>query len=94
MATATTATTTKKAPEGLQGVMTSLHQAQTTALDSVKDFTSRVNSAIPDVGDPGPRARIIDAAFALTSQIVDAGNDLALKLVDTTERAVKDVSAN
>lgn len=95
MATATTATpSAKKGPDGLQGIMTTIHKAQTSALESVKDFTEKVNASVPDLGEPGPRARIIDAAFTMTGQIVDAGNDLALKLVDATERTVRDVSSN
>ena len=95
MATATTSksdSTVKDASNGIQGVIKNLQENEKSALDAVKRFVDTVNDAFPDLNDDGPRRKIIDAAFGMTQQVVDASNKLAINLVDVTENALENMS--
>lgn len=99
MATATTKTNgttqaSKPAPDqetpaGLQQLIESLQENEQSALEAVKRFVDTVNDAFPDIAEDGPRRRIIDAAFRMTGQVVDASNQLAINLVEVTEKTLE-----
>lgn len=90
MATATTDTgTDEQSVEGLQQLIEGLQRNEKSALDAVKRFVDTVNDAFPDIGEDGPRRQIIDAAFRMTEQIVDASNRLAINLVEVTESTLE-----
>lgn len=90
MATATTDTgTDEQSVEGLQQLIEGLQRNEKSALDAVKRFVDTVNDAFPDIGEDGSRRQIIDAAFRMTEQIVDASNRLAINLVEVTESTLE-----
>lgn len=82
-------TTRQKSGEGLQGLIEGLQDNETSALDAVKRFVDTVNDTFPDLGEDGPRKKIIDAAFQMTQQIVEASNRLAINVVDVTENTLR-----
>lgn len=88
------AATDEESGFGLQRLIEGLAQNEKSALDAVKRFVDSVNEAFPDISENGPRQQIIDAAFRMTGQIVDASNQLALNLVDVTEKTLEDLSGS
>ena len=66
-----------------------LADSEKSALDAARKFVDTVNDTVPDTGEDGPRSRIIDSAFRMTQELIDAGNKLALNVVDSTEDALK-----
>lgn len=81
--------TRQKSAEGLQGLIEGLQENETSALDAVKRFVDTVNDAFPDLTEDGPRKKVIDAAFQMTQQIIEASNRFAINVVDVTEKAVR-----
>jgi hypothetical protein len=62
----------------------------------VRKFVDTVDGAFPDVGDDGPRQKIIDSAFRMVEQMVGASNQLAQNVVKVTGEALdrgKDTSS-
>jgi hypothetical protein len=76
--------------EGTNRVIDSIRDAEESALEAVRRFVDTVNGVFPDVGDDGPRRKIIDSAFKMTEQLVDASNDLAQKIVKATGDALSE----
>jgi hypothetical protein len=66
-----------------------LRENEMSAMEAVRRFVDTVNDSFPDVGEDGPRRRIIDAAFKMAEQIVGAGNQLAINLVELSEDALE-----
>ncbi|MBS1837573.1 MAG: hypothetical protein JST64_07735 [Actinobacteria bacterium] len=81
--------TRQKSAEGLQGLIEGLQENEKAALDAVKRFVDTVNDTFPDIGEDGPRRKIIDAAFQMTQQVVEASNRLAINVVDVTESTLR-----
>jgi len=100
MATATMKATAKDTLEGtardsgpsIQRLIDGLQKNEQSALDAMKRFVDAVNDAFPDIGEDGPRHQIIEAAFAMTEQVVEASNRLATSLVDAVEGTVQNVT--
>ena len=78
--------------EGIQKLIEGAAESEKSALDAVQRFVQSVNDAIPDIGDEGPRHQIIDAAFRMTQQIIEASNSLAVNLVGVTGNALEDAA--
>ncbi|MBK6855056.1 MAG: hypothetical protein IPG97_00415 [Microthrixaceae bacterium] len=87
-ATATATKPADKPADGLQGLIEGLQANESSAIDAIKRFVDTVNDSFPDIGDDGPRRQVIDAAFKMTHQVVDASNRLAINLIDVTENAL------
>jgi hypothetical protein len=84
-------TATEGAAEGtesLHHLIAGIQKSEKSALEAVKRFVDTVNEAFPDISEDGPRQQIIDAAFKMTDQVVEASNKLASNLVDVTENTV------
>ena len=79
---------TQDAAERLIGT---LRDNEKSALEAVREFVDTVDGAFPGLGEDAPRRRIIDAAFRMTEQLVDASNQVALNVVQVTEDALEDV---
>jgi tRNA splicing ligase len=84
-------TTGEDAPDAAQEFINNLGDNQKSAMEAARKFVDTVNDAFPDIGQDGPRRKIIDAAFRMAEQFVDAGNKLALNVVDLTESALDKV---
>ena len=74
--------------DGAVRVIESVQDAEQSALEAVRDFLDAVNGAFPDVGEDGPRRKIIDSAFKMTEQLVGVSNQLAQRIVKVTEDAL------
>ncbi|MCB0976647.1 MAG: hypothetical protein KDB02_04240 [Acidimicrobiales bacterium] len=74
--------------DGLQGLVKGIQANETSALQAIKRFVDTVNEAFPDITEDGPRQKVIDAAFKMTQQVVDASNQLAINIIDVTENAL------
>lgn len=79
----------QKSADGVQQLIEGLQQNERSALEAVKRFVDTVNDSFPSVGQDGPRQKIIDTAFRMTQQIVDASNQLAINLVGVTENTLE-----
>ena len=55
-------------------------EAEEVALEALRKFLDTVESVFPDVGQEGPRRKIIDAAIKMTEQLVDTWTQLAEKI--------------
>ncbi|MEZ5323314.1 MAG: hypothetical protein R2698_14810 [Microthrixaceae bacterium] len=91
MATATNKTGGSDAgsASGVHQLIEGIEQTERSALDAVKRFVDAVNDSFPDLGEDGPRQKIIDAAFRMTEQVVASSNQLATSLVDVTEHTLR-----
>lgn len=67
-----------------------IEDAEHTSLKAVRKFVDAVDAAFPDIGEDGPRRKIIDSAFEMTDQLVRASNRLAQGILETTEKALAD----
>ena len=67
-----------------------IEDAEKTSLEAVRKFVDTVNNAFPDLGEDGPRRKIIDSAFKMTEQLVGASNRLAQNILDVTEKTLGD----
>lgn len=97
MATATTTKsssngTSKSPTEGIKALIEGAGESEKAALEAVQRFVQTVNDTIPDFGEEGPRHQIIDAAFRMTQQVVEASNQLAINVVGVTGSAIEDVA--
>src|SRR5947207_280331 len=72
-------------------IIESLRDAEQSALEAVRKFVDAVDDAFPDLGEGGPRRKIIDAAFKMTEQLVGTTNQLAQRIVTVTENALDDL---
>lgn len=79
----------KGAPDAAHEFITNLGDNGRSAMEAARKFVDTVNDAFPDVGEDGPRRKIIDAAFRMAEQLVDTGNKVALNIVDLTENALE-----
>lgn len=70
-----------------------LRDNENSAMEAVRKFVDTVNDAFPDLGEDGPRRKIIDAAFRMAEQIVGVGSKLAIDLVELSEDALDKVEA-
>ena len=61
-----------------------------SALEAVRRFVDTVDGAFPDVGEDGPRRKIIDSAFKMTEQLVGASNQFARNIVKVTGEAMEE----
>lgn len=84
--------TSNKPTEGLQGLIEGLEENEKSALEAVKRFVDTVNDTFPDIGEDGPRRQIIDAAFKMTEQVVEASNRLAINVLDVTESTLRGIT--
>ncbi len=75
---------------GTDRLIGTIEDAQKTSLDAVRKFVDTVNNAFPDLGEDGPRRKIIDSAFNMTEQLVGASTRLAQNILEVTEKALGD----
>ncbi|MFN8036629.1 MAG: hypothetical protein U0V73_11900 [Acidimicrobiia bacterium] len=76
------ATTTKKSSSDAPArLIDSIEDVEHSTLEAVRKFVDTVNGSFPDVGEDGPRRRIIDSAFTMVEQLVGASNQLARRVV-------------
>ena len=80
--------------DGLNQIIESLQDAEHSALEAVRKFVDTVDGAFPDLGEAGPRRRILDAAFKMTEHLVGASNQLAHRIVTVTENALDEFEKN
>lgn len=74
--------------EGVQNLITGAGDQSKTALDAVRRFIDSVNDAIPEGPGSELRDQVIENAFAMTHQVVEASNRLATGLVESTGKTV------
>jgi len=78
--------------DAAQRFIENLRDNEQSAIEAVRKFVDTVDGAFPDIGEDGPRRRIIDAAFRMAEQIVGASNQLALNVVQVSEHALEDLA--
>jgi hypothetical protein len=74
--------------EGASRVIQSASEAERFALEAVRKFIETVDSVFPDVGEDGPRRKVIDSAFKMTEQLVGSWNQVAEKILKVTSDAL------
>lgn len=75
-------------PDGAIRLIETIGDTERAALDAVRSFVETVEGAFPDLGDDGPRRKIIESAFRMTEQLVGASNAFATTIVKTTESTI------
>lgn len=78
--------------EGIQKLIEGAGESEKSALEAMQRFVQTVNDAIPDVGEDGPRHQIIDAAFNMTQEVIEASNRLVINLVGISGNALEGVA--
>lgn len=66
----------------VERIIESGREAEEFALEAVRKFLDTVDSVFPDVGQEGPRRKIVDSAFKMTEQLVDSWTQFAEKIPD------------
>ena len=82
-------TTTHGKENGTTRLIDTIEGTEHTSLEAARRFVDSVSDAFPDLGTDGPRRKIIDSAFQMTEQLVDASNQFARKILDVTEKATE-----
>jgi hypothetical protein len=90
MTEGTNMVTTQAKEEGAARLIDTIEDAEHVSLEAVRRFIDTVDSAFPDLGEDGPRRKIIDSAFKMTEQLVGASNRLAQNILDVTERELSE----
>gem|GEM_PF-7099806 len=70
----------------VERIIESGREAEEFALEAVRNFLDTVDNILPDVGQEGPRRKIIDSAFKMTEQLVDTWTQLAEKIPDVVRQ--------
>lgn len=70
--------------EATTKVIESVREAAEPALNAVRKFLDTVDGVFPDIGEEGPRRRVIDAAFKMTEELIGVSTHFAERLVETT----------
>jgi hypothetical protein len=78
-------------PDNASRVIESIQDLEQSALEAVRKFVDTVDGQFPDVREDGPRRKIIDSAFKMAEQMVDASNRLAHNIVSVTENALEEL---
>jgi hypothetical protein len=71
-------------------IMDSVRDGADSGLEAVRKFLDTVNGIFPDVGDDGPRRRIIDSAFKMTGRCIDDLRRENHENVDRGSRSTED----
>ena len=79
--------------DGASRLIDSIGDAERSTLESVRRFVDTVDGAFPDVGDDGPRQKIIDSAFKMVEQLLGTTNKLAQNIVKVTEDALGELES-
>jgi hypothetical protein len=74
----------KEAGTSATQIIESVQEAETKVLGTLRRFADTVDGSFPSLGTGRPRTKLIDAAFTMTEQLVDAANSLAEHLVVIT----------
>lgn len=79
---------TEDMTEGVQNLISGMGDQGKSVLGAIQRFIDSVNDAIPDGPGSGLRDRVIDSAFAMTHQVVDASNRMASGIVDSAGKTI------
>lgn len=75
-------------------VVDTIEDAEHTVLQAVRKFVDTVDGVFPDVGEDGPRRKIIDSAFKMVEQLVGASNKLTTDIVKVTGDALEELGGS
>jgi hypothetical protein len=81
-------------PDNASRVVDAIQGAEQSALEAVRRFVDTVDGVFPDVGEDGPRRKIIDSAFKMTEQLVGASNQFARNIVKVTGEALDELDSS
>lgn len=80
--------TTDNVTDGVQNLISGVSDQSKAALEAVRRFVDSVNEAIPDAAGGALRDRVIESAFSMTHQVVEASNRMASGLVESTGKTI------
>lgn len=83
-------TQTQPDQDGTTRVIETIENAEKVSLEAVRKFLDTVNGAFPEVGEDGPRRKIIDSAFEMTEKLVDNWTGVAKNILAATEKELKE----
>ena len=83
-----TKTEPKAKPDNASRVIESIQDLEQSTLEAVRKFVDTVDGQFPDLREDGPRRKIIDSAFKMVEQMVNASNKMAQNVVSVTENAL------
>ena len=80
-------TPTKQATrhDGPERVVDSIESIERASLDAMRRLVDTVDGAFPVLSDGAPRRKIIDSAFQVAGQVVDASNQFTRNVFQATE---------
>jgi hypothetical protein len=81
-------------PDNVSRVVSSIQDLEQSTPEAVRKFVDTVDGQFPDLRDDGPRRKIIDSAFKMVEQMVNASNKLAKNIVSVTENALAEFDKN
>jgi len=83
-------TPTQVEQDGTTRLFETIERAETVSLEAVRKFLDTVNGAFPDLGEDGPRRKVIDSAFEMTEKLVNNWTGVAKNLLAETEKELKE----
>ncbi len=83
-------TQTQPDQDGTTRVIETIENAEKVSLEAVRKFLDTVNGAFPEVGEDGPRRKIIDSAFEMTEKLVNNWTGVAKNILAATEKELKE----
>jgi hypothetical protein len=81
-------TATQTGQSGTTRIFDTIEHFERAALEAARKVLDTVDGAFPDLGDDGPRRKIIDSAFNTTEQLLSASTRLAQNILEATEKAL------
>lgn len=84
--------TTDDVTDGVQNLIDGMGDQSKAAVEAARKFVDSVTEAIPDGPGSDLRDKVIQSAFAMTHQVVDASHRLATGLVDSTGKTIGKVT--
>ncbi len=81
-------------PDNASRIIESIQGLEQSTLEAVRKFLDTVDGVFPDVSEDGPRRKIIDSAFKMVEQMVNASTKLAQNVVSVTESALSELDKN
>jgi len=87
------ATKQEQKPDSALRLIDTIQDAERSTLEAVRTFVDTVDGVFPDLGEDGPRRKIIDSAFKMVEQLVGASNKLAQNIVSVTEQTLGELDS-
>ena len=80
--------------DGAERIVDSIESMERSSLEAMRRMVDTVDDALPVLRDSAPRRKVIDSAFQVAEQVVDASNQFTRSIFKMTEDELGDRMAS